>query len=142
MILFKKNISLICFAAILMVSCSEKVPESTNNLCSGYWLESSGNIPHLVKFTDEGDLFRYVYRYEESENRYYCYYDEAANGEYMLDIENSMLCMLPDAWYDIYVLTGSSLVLHGSGEEMSKFGKVVNDKVRVLSKPDFNSKYP
>ena len=137
-----KHIIISLLTVLAAASCNNKVTESIDSLCTGYWVSTSEAGSHLSKFRDDGSLFGYVFRYEKSEDRYYCYYDSSANTKYMLDAGNGMLCLFPDKWHYIYVLTPRSLVLSADDDEVLKFGKVPDSRVTVMSEANFNSKYP
>lgn len=130
-------ITALCLLVVAPIcSCTEEVPEYEQNLCSGYWA-SDNDDSRLLKFED-GNLFVYVSAKDFDDSYYEAYYDVGL--KYTIDPVNSTLCMLPDNWYDIYVLTRQTLVL-ASGESIDTYIKVPNGDVRVVSKENFLEKY-
>lgn len=128
--------------AVLLPSCDEEVPEYREDLCSGYWLENGSEFSRLLKFDVNGEIFRYLCSYDDGDERYYAYYDTSSGGSYLMDAENCLFCFLPEEeWYDIYLLTSGMFVL-GGGEEVVKYHKVKDLRVRVVSKKEFMEKFP
>lgn len=141
----RRKVKYIFLAAVCILSavglsaCAEEVSESENALYTGYWNDTAE--ARLIKFED-GEAHSYKYVYEESEGKYYgCYYPSSAR-KYLLDVRNSLICFLPDTWYDIYVLTDDNLTL-GDGEGGTlRMAKIRDKNVTVLSEKSFNRKYP
>lgn len=130
---------MLIFAA---AACTEEVAESHDNLHSGYWMDMADAEAPLMSFNADNAIFRYIFHYEAGEDLYYAYYDTSANGRYMIDKANATLCMLPDSWYDIYVLTASRMVLAPVDGEPLSFSKIPEEKVRIITSGAFHSKYP
>ena len=125
-------------AVLLGTSCmKEEEPESINNLCGGFWIEE-GADELIVKFNDSGSIYNYVYAVSD-EGGYDAYY--RSTNKYSLDAENSVLCLIPDFWYDIYVLTSNTLVLANEKGDNLTFRKIPDDSVTIITREVFSDKY-
>ena len=138
--MFALSAALSCF-----VSCEDNEEEQImTDLMDGYWMEMqpSGDAP-LVKFGASGHVFYYVYVESDVAGIYDAYYDVASqlHTRYAVDVCNGRLCLLPDAWYDIVVLNGSSMTL-SDGTESVKFTKVPQGNVNVLSDEEYFDRHP
>lgn len=128
-----------------LVSCEDNEEEQImTDLMDGYWLEAQlSNDATLVKFGDSGHVFYYICTEGDAPGIYDAYYDVASqlHTRYAVDVCNGRLCLLPDAWYDIVVLNGSSMTL-SDGTESVKFTKVPQGNVNVLSDEEYFDRHP
>lgn len=128
--------------ACLLCSCEVEVFQSEDNLCNGYWYQPSDRSAPMMQFDSDGEVIYLTWRYEAAEEMFYVRHDDDMDGRYIMDVENSTLCLLPDQWYDIYILSERIMTLsdgHGRTVEMAN---IPEDMVTVLSDREFRRKYP
>mgnify|MGYP001029708467 CR=1 FL=1 len=137
----------LCLAALAapLLSCSmAKEEELMQELTRGYWQEETSQAQRLVRFSDSEQIFYYVCSGPDAAGGYDACYDTSIQTytKYAIDFRNGRLCLLPDAWYDILVLNGSTLTLSGDDGENVKFMKIPAEAVRIISREEFLDKHP
>ncbi len=131
----------ILFAGLLQ-SCEKELYRSIENLCGAYWCQPYDVEAPLMRFDLDGNVSYWPYRYESAEGIYYIWNDAEADGEYIIDAENSTLCLLPDEWYDIYVLSAGMLTLDDGHDINIKMMSIADGKVVIMTEEEFMSKSP
>jgi hypothetical protein len=126
----------------LLCSCKEELPRSVDNLCSGYWYAPSDESIPMMQFDTDDGVHYWIWRYEPGEGIFYAWNDTGMDGKYAIDIANSTLCLLPDEWYDIYMLSAGILTLNDSNGRNIEMWNLPGDKVTALTESEFRKKYP
>ncbi len=126
----------------LLYSCEEERPQSIENLCSGYWYLPYDSSAPMMQFDPEGNVRYWIWRYEPGEELFYAWNDTGMDGLYAIDVGNSSLCLLPDRWYDIYILSSGIFTLNDGHGENIEMSNLPTGKVIVLTESDFKGKYP
>lgn len=142
----KKTICLTWCIAIFFSFTSCRVNEGQGvmpELTDGFWEDISGNAP-LVRFSESGQVFYYVYAPSDYAGRYDAYYDTSIQNytKYAIDLSNGRFCFLPDRWYDIKVSNGSVFTLKDDAGEIVKYNKVPSSSICVMSGDDYLNKHP
>lgn len=142
----KNNIRLLCLCITAMsaaTGCDSREADSLTCLIEGYWVQEDAPQTPMLNFSASGHLFYYIYSPSGETGYYDACYDTASQAytKYAVDMANGRICFLPDQWYDIKVITPTTLTL-GADEQVIKFTKIDPADVHMLSVEEYFSQHP
>lgn len=134
-----------CAAAMLvsLQSCDGTAePQVPGELTDGYWRMES-DYTQLLHFSGSGHMFYYVCTPTGSDSFDACYDTSVQpHTRYAIDMPNGRICLLPDTWYDIAVLTVEAFTLGTDDGQSIKYAKVPSAAVRLLTEEEYHDLYP
>lgn len=141
----KAKAGIIVFAALfaaLLWSCEKDDDIVAEELTKGYWMETVTE-GMLLRFDNTGDVFKYIYRYHQTESIYYGYLDPAwsQNDKYLLDDDNGLLFIKPDKWYHLLRLTSTEMTID-DGENKHSFVKLKSKEINIVTRNEFGQIFP
>lgn len=125
---------------VMLYGCENEDSVIPEELYNGFWMENQGE-GRLLHFNPEGSVSNYIYDF--SHGTYYAYQDPLweEDNRYLMDPENNMLFINPGQWFYILYLTHTTLTLD-DGEARINFIKYGDEKIRVVSKDEFDEIFP